>query len=314
MTAPNPFDFSRAVVHDGYAWWYVDALADDGVHGLTIIAFVGSVFSPRYMSARRRAPTSPDEHCALNVVLYGGRQQRWVMTEFARAHVQRSATQFTLGTNDLHWDGQRLRISIHDRSAPRRQAVRGLVTVEPQPLVNCQFALDRAGHHRWQPLAPSARVKVEMDAPEIRWQGRAYVDSNHGDAPLARDFHDWDWCRGHHEAGTDMLYDVHTRDGERRGLALSFDAQGQCAEHTPPARVVLPTSHLWRMRRGTQSQNGQARVVQTLEDTPFYVRSVIETRLRDRTVRAVHESLSVDRFVQPWVQTLLPFRMRYQGA
>jgi hypothetical protein len=32
----------------GYIWWYVDALSDDGVHGLTMIAFIGSVFSPYY--------------------------------------------------------------------------------------------------------------------------------------------------------------------------------------------------------------------------------------------------------------------------
>ena len=39
----------------GYAWWYVDALSDDGQHGLTIIAFIGSVFSPYYAWARARA-------------------------------------------------------------------------------------------------------------------------------------------------------------------------------------------------------------------------------------------------------------------
>ncbi|NBO88372.1 MAG: carotenoid 1,2-hydratase, partial [Betaproteobacteria bacterium] len=30
----------------GYLWWYVDAMSDDGQFGLTLIAFVGSVFSP----------------------------------------------------------------------------------------------------------------------------------------------------------------------------------------------------------------------------------------------------------------------------
>ena len=46
-------DFSLAVATNGYAWWYVDALSDDGQHGLTIIAFIGSVFSPYYARARR---------------------------------------------------------------------------------------------------------------------------------------------------------------------------------------------------------------------------------------------------------------------
>ena len=50
--------FDAPVPHGGYAWWYVDALSDDGRHGITIIAFIGSVFSPYYAwapPARRRA-------------------------------------------------------------------------------------------------------------------------------------------------------------------------------------------------------------------------------------------------------------------
>ena len=44
---------------DGYVWWYVDALSDDGRHGLTLIAFIGSVFSPYYALARRRGAGDP---------------------------------------------------------------------------------------------------------------------------------------------------------------------------------------------------------------------------------------------------------------
>ena len=62
---------TEPVGRDGYAWWYVDALSDDGQHGLTIIAFIGSVFSPYYAWARRRGPADPLNHCALNVALYG---------------------------------------------------------------------------------------------------------------------------------------------------------------------------------------------------------------------------------------------------
>jgi carotenoid 1,2-hydratase len=51
--------FDAPVADGGYLWWYVDALSDDGRHGLTIIALIGSVFSPYYAWARRRGPTDP---------------------------------------------------------------------------------------------------------------------------------------------------------------------------------------------------------------------------------------------------------------
>ncbi len=55
---------------NGYAWWYVDALSDDGTNGITIIAFIGSVFSPYYALARRNGPADPLNHCAINVAIY----------------------------------------------------------------------------------------------------------------------------------------------------------------------------------------------------------------------------------------------------
>ena len=45
----------------GYLWWYVDALSDCGRYGLSIIAFVGSVFSPYYAWARRKGDVTHHE-------------------------------------------------------------------------------------------------------------------------------------------------------------------------------------------------------------------------------------------------------------
>ena len=62
--------------------------------------------------------------------------------------------------------------------------------------------------------------------------------------------------------------------------------------------------------RGTRADDpARTRVRRTLEDTPFYARSVLSQRLLGEDVTAVHESLSLDRFRTRWVQALLPFRM-----
>ncbi|MEO0034874.1 MAG: hydroxyneurosporene dehydrogenase CrtC, partial [Pseudomonadota bacterium] len=45
--------FDLPVPASGYAWWYIDAISDDGRHALTLIFFLGSVFSPYYAWARR---------------------------------------------------------------------------------------------------------------------------------------------------------------------------------------------------------------------------------------------------------------------
>jgi carotenoid 1,2-hydratase len=50
-------------------------------------------------------------------------------------------------------------------------------------------------------------------------------------------------------------------------------------------------------------------LVETLEDAPFYARSLLTTRLAGTPAQTFHESLSLDRFSRGWVRMLLPFRM-----
>ena len=52
-----------------------------------------------------------------------------------------------------------------------------------------------------------------------------------------------------------------------------------------------------------------ARVLHTLEDTPFYVRSVLESGLFGQRVTSVHETLNVPRLVSAPVRWMLPWRM-----
>jgi carotenoid 1,2-hydratase len=62
------------------------------------------------------------------------------------------------------------------------------------------------------------------------------------------------------------------------------------------------------------SETGHApQLVSTLEDTPFYVRSLLRTRLLGEDVTAVHESLDVPRLVSLPVRLMLPWRMPRRG-
>lgn len=311
----GPPGFAAPVPADGYRWWYVDALADDGGHGLTVIAFIGSVFSPYYAWARRRGPTDPQDHCALNVGLYGPRARRWTMTERPREQVARDAAWLTLGPSRVGWDGDCLTIDVAEWAVPLPRRVRGRIRVWPQHALRADaHPLDPAARHRWRPLAPRARVEVEFAAPALRWTGTGYFDSNDGDEPLERGFVRWTWSRAELGAETAVLYDVERRDRTRGSLAFVFARDGSVQPFAPPASVALPPTPLWRIPRATRSETGGgtgggARVLATFEDTPFYARSLVESRLLGSTARSVHESLELDRFASPSVLALLPFRM-----
>lgn len=305
--------FDAPVPPGGYAWWYVDGLSADGRCGLTIIAFIGSVFSPYYAWARRRGGGDPTNHCAVNVALYGPGRNRWAMTERGRRSLARDARSLAIGPSSFEWDGAGLTIRIAERTMPWAARLSGTVRVHPGAVSSRLFTLDAAGRHRWRPVAPCATVEVDLDEPGLRWSGPAYVDLNAGDEPLEAAFHRWTWSRGMTPAGASVLYDVRRRDGTDHGLALAIDRTGAVHDVEPLPQVPLPRT-AWRLDRTTRADPGhRPTVVRTLEDAPFYSRSVLASRVRGEPVMAMHESLSLDRFKAPVVQAMLPFRMPRVG-
>jgi carotenoid 1,2-hydratase len=299
--------FDDPVAQNGYAWWYVDALSDDGESGITIIAFIGSVFSPYYAFARRKGPADPLNHCTINVAIYRKGAKRWAMTERPRGAVFRTADSFTVGPSNLAWDGTSLTIRLDEISTPIPGRIRGVVRVVPVAITPQAFVLNDHGRHWWWPIAPLARVEVALDHPNLHWQGDGYFDTNSGDAPLEHDFADWQWARGVTRDGAAILYEARRRDGGRTDLAMTFDRQGRMQAFEPPALVELKRTG-WRIERSVRSDHA-AHVVKTLEDSPFYARSVVSAKLLGEPVTLMHESLSLDRFGMPIVQAMLPFRM-----
>lgn len=310
LTIANTIDLAVPVAPDGYAWWYLDAMADDGVHGLTVIFLLGNVFSPYYRRARRQGPTRAEHHCAVNAVLYGGREARWAFSEYAADAVQRDSHHLVIGRNRLHWQDDGCRFVIDDRSAPLRRALRGTLTVRPHALLDCRLNLDSSGRHQWQPLALGADVEVTFDAPRLHWRGTGYLDSNRGLRPLEHDFLGWDWSRTHGARQGELLYDVRRVDGSRHCHRLQVTQDGRSTLLDAPQEATLPATTLWRLPRTTRATGGRCAVRATWEDTPFYARSLIETEIDGTRHLAVHESLSLPRFVHPCVQWMLPFRMR----
>lgn len=246
---------------------------------------------------------------ALNVALYPPGAKRWTMTERGQGALVRTPSSLRIGPSQLSFDAGVLSIEIDEMTMPLPGRIRGTVRVRPTAFNTRQFVLNDVGGHRWWPIAPRAEVEVTLDRPAMRWSGHGYLDSNRGDRPLERDFTRWQWARGAVGAESVVVYDTEARDGTRADLALHFDPQGKPTAFAAPSAHPLPST-AWRIDRSMRGDaGGRVRVARTLEDTPFYARSLIETRLLGESMTAVHESLSLDRFINPWVQAMLPFRM-----
>jgi len=300
--------FDLAVAPGGYAWWYLDALSEDGRNGLTMIAFIGSVFSPYYAWSGRGDPFN---HCSINVALYRPRAGRWAMTERGRSHVDVTPERFAVHNSALHWDGTRLTIDVHERCAPIPHPLRGRITVDLEGLVGEAFTLDEGARHRWAPLNPNVDVAVDFTHPALTWRGTGYLDSNQGAEPLEAGFRHWDWSRYDLGGGESaVLYNTDPRDGQGRNLALRFRPDGTVERFEAPPAARLPDTSIWRIPRPTRAEPGAApRHLRTFEDTPFYARSVIEAPLLGASRVGIYESFAGDRLRRQIVKAMLPFRM-----
>jgi len=271
------------------------------------------VFSPYYAWSRRRGIGDPMAHCALNVALYG-EIGRWAMTERGASACERDRDYFKIGPSRITSSPQGLRFQIDEVANPLPRRLQGEVFVEKgiawQPDV---FSLSADAAHRWGPLQPRARIEVALTRPKLRWQGWAYVDSNEGDEPIDRGFSDWDWSRAHLPDGsTAVLYEVRSPGTQAQIanlLALRFISGQAPQAFAPGSRQSLGRTGWGIPRHSFQEGKKAARLHRSLEDTPFYARSVIRANVLGHEVLAMHETLDASRFASGWVQSLLPWRM-----
>ena len=265
------------------------------------------MFSPYYAFARARGRADPENHVAMNVALYGT-PHRWAMTERGRRDLARTAREIEIGPSAMRWFGDELHIEIDETTAPLPSRLRGRITVKPRGLATRRFALDAAGRHRWQPIAPLSDVTVAFEAPALRWTGTGYFDTNDGDEPLEAAFRSWTWSRFDLGDGARIFYDVIERDGAERGLSL--DVRGAQIVEAPALPYQRLTMTGWRIPRAAPCESGGTpALLQTMENAPFYARSAVRARIDGADRDGVHETLSLSRLVNPAVRFMLPFKM-----
>lgn len=242
-----------------------------------------------------------------------------MFTEY-KTGLERSAEGLCLARNSIEWQGDELVIRIHDQRPWARGPVSGEIRVRATRRYAPRIDLASNGHHDWFPVSPASTACVRMSNPDLSFDGIAYHDVNHGDRPLEQDFVEWDWSRltpVGESAGSKLsgiiTYDVATRrDATHKRRAFAFDdARGLRRADTAGTELLDGGKAFWGVRRRLVGDSGtQAVHRRALEDSPFYTRSLISTTMRNRPYRGVHESLRLDRFVDPVVQCMLPFRIR----
>lgn len=301
----RPF-FNIEVPPNGYAWWYVDGISEDGQRAVSVIGFIGSVFSPWYRWSGRRDPAN---HCCINVATYGP-GGRFTMTDRGRSALRQTASRLEVGPSMMRWDGKALVIDIDEVSGPPIiSRVRGQIRVTPSAITGVELPLTPDGAHVWRPFAPTSTIEVELNSPGWQWQGHGYFDANFGTRALEDDFTYWTWGRYPTGSGSTCFYDATRLDGSELAAGIQFDADGSARTIPLPPKTKMRRS-LWAVARETRADPGyQPRQVKNMLDAPFYSRSAVMTQLDGAETVGVHEALDLRRFRSPLLKPMLAVRV-----
>lgn len=304
--APN---FNIDVPPNGYAWWYVDGVDPVSGRAISIIAFIGSVFSPWYKWSGRK---EPQNNVCINVATYGPKG-RFTMTDRGRAALQQTQHSLTIGPSSLTWDdaAQQLIIRVNEISSlPLISRLSGTITLTPKAITNVELPLTNEGTHVWRPFAPTADIDVDLNMPGWTWSGHGYFDANFGTRALEQDFNYWTWGRFPVSGGSKCFYDLELRNGSKHQHALSFDTLGQAETIQSPPRATKFARSLWAVARSTRCDAlAKPKQVKNLLDAPFYNRSVVKTTLAGEESIGVFEALDLHRFRNPAILAMLAVRV-----
>jgi len=299
-------NFDISVGPNGYAWWYVDGLSNCGTKAVSVIGFIGSVFSPWYRWSGRK---NPQNHVCINVATYG-QGGRFTMTDRGKSALKQSETKFEVGPSSMRWENKQLIIDINEVSSPPLiNRIKGQIRVTPSAITNVELPLTKDGAHIWRPFAPISHISVNIDRPGWQWSGDGYFDANFGTRALEEDFSYWTWGRYPTTQGATCFYDATRLDGTELASGFNFDINGNAEVIALPPKTSMKRS-LWAVRRETRSDQGtSAQQVQNMLDAPFYSRSAVKTTLNGETVVGIHEALDLTRFRSRILKPILAFRV-----
>ncbi|WP_439119880.1 carotenoid 1,2-hydratase [Marivita sp.] len=281
-------------------------MSGDGKRAVSVIGFIGSVFSPWYRWSGRK---SPEDHVCINVATYGA-GGRFTMTDRGTPALRQTADTFTVGPSSMRWVNGQLVIDINEISGPPLVSrVRGTITVTPSAITSVELPLTEDGAHVWRPFGPVSDISVDLEAPGWQWDGHGYFDANFGTRALEDDFSYWTWGRYPAAGGSTCFYDATRLDGSELGSGFHFDPDGTATEIDLPPQLEFKRS-LWAVRRETRGDYGfRPRQVMNMLDAPFYSRSMVETRLNGEKTVGVHEALDLTRFRSPLLKPMLAVRV-----
>ncbi|MEL6466501.1 MAG: carotenoid 1,2-hydratase [Pseudomonadota bacterium] len=273
---------------------------------MSVIGFIGSVFSPWYRWSGRK---NPQNHVCINVATYG-KGGRFTMTDRGTSALRQTASRFQVGPSMMRWVDNHLVIDIDEISSPPLiSRIRGQIRVLPTAITDVELPLTNDDAHIWRPFAPRARIAVDIDRPGWQWAGEGYFDANFGTRALEEDFSYWTWGRYPTGRGATCFYDATRRDGSELAAAFHFEKDGQAKNIPLPPKAPMRRS-LWAVKRETRGDAGaKARQVQNMLDAPFYSRSAVETTLGGERTTGVHEALDLTRFRSPLLKPILAVRV-----
>jgi carotenoid 1,2-hydratase len=281
-----------------FLWWYADLLDLEG-NGLVLIWAFGLPFLPGLRRAtQRQEDARPSSWPALNLALYKrGRPAFYSLQRLPPASATWSDDEWTFGQTHIRrqrTDGRvRLEAALDVRLPSGERAVGSLRLEGPaRRAAPSERAPEGLPLHDWSPLLGPAEgeASLSLSGEDFSLQGRAYHDRNGGVVPLwDLDIDRWLWGRVAIPKAELLYYLLWPKaPGEApTALCLLIDEQG--TTRSLPARVrVLGERATWtgsrlpkRIELDTAEGVFAVDFRHTLDNGPFYTRSLIEASLPD---------------------------------